>query len=167
MIRVRHINVDLDGVLADCNGHYAKHFGVTLPANGHPIEDNIFWGTVMRYPGDPGQFFLDLPLCVGARELVDSLIRLGEDYNVRVLTGCPAHRPYVAEAKRLWVGRHFGTGIEVVTCPSSDKYLHGQPGDILIDDWVKWRDRWEGMGGVFILHENTCKTLAELQRHLP
>lgn len=167
---MRTVFVDKDGVLADCNGHYSRHFGVTLPEKTHPIEDKIFWGTVERYPGNEAQFFRDLPITEDAYELMSNLERIrgtiNPSFSISILTGCPANRPHVAQAKRDWVYKHFGAKYSVITCPSADKCNFASPGDILIDDWDKWRHKWEAVGGIFILHASAYSSLKTVKHIL-
>ena len=35
-----------------------------------------------------------------------------------------------------------------------------QPGDILIDDWPKYKHLWEEAGGIFILHTSAAQSIA-------
>jgi hypothetical protein len=51
----------------------------------------------------------------------------------------------------------------MICCKSSEKCLHGKPGDILIDDWTKHRQKWLDMGGIFILHTSAKSSLQALQ----
>jgi 5'(3')-deoxyribonucleotidase len=163
---MRTIFVDLDGVLADCNGLYTKHFGVSLPQRTQPIDDKIFWGTVCRYPGNEAQFFRDLPMLDDAQELMSNLERLRGPHSLSILTGCPTHRRNVAQAKREWVLQHFGSKYQVITCPSADKCNFGQPGDVLIDDWDRWQFKWEQMGGIFVLHKSAYSSLKRVKEIL-
>jgi hypothetical protein len=47
-----------------------------------------------------------------------------------------------ADNKRVWVARHLGDHVEVRCCWSRDKCKHATPGDVLIDDWVKYGNLW-------------------------
>lgn len=51
----------------------------------------------------------------------------------------------------------------MIGCASKDKSLHiRKPGDILIDDWEKYRHLWEGRGGRWITHTGFSRSLAQL-----
>ena len=78
-----------------------------------------------------------------------------------ILTGI-ARKPGCAEEKREWVAKYIDPGAEVITCWSKDKRNHGKPGDILVDDWHKYRDLWEEMGGIFLLHTSAKDSLERL-----
>lgn len=50
---------------------------------------------------------------------------------------------------------------------SVDKRLHMKPGDVLVDDYLKYRPRWEEAGGIFIHYTDADSALAEIGRHFP
>jgi hypothetical protein len=50
----------------------------------------------------------------------------------------------------------------MIACASKDKCLHGQRGDILIDDWDKYRQRWLNMGGFWVTHQSAQQTISGL-----
>jgi hypothetical protein len=37
-----------------------------------------------------------------------------------------------------------------------------QSGDVLVDDWPKYRHLWEAAGSIFILHENADKSIEQV-----
>lgn len=149
----RRLFIDLDGVLADFDAHYDALFGARLQRGTDPPG---FWDNIRGH----GSFFADLPLMPDARALWEGLADLGPV----VLTGCPPEVPDAALQKRAWCRRHLGPGVVAVTCRSEEKRLHGRPGDVLVDDWVKYRHLWEGMGGVFVLHTSAAASVAEVRR---
>ena len=70
-----------------------------------------------------------------------------------------------AENKRAWVRRYLGDHVEVRCCRAREKCLHAAPGDILIDDWTKYRHLWINAGGRRITHViavDTGRQLTEL-----
>jgi hypothetical protein len=67
-----------------------------------------------------------------------------------------------SDNKRLWARRWLGD-TEVRTGRSSEKCLHARPGDILIDDWEKYRKKWEKAGGVWITHTSAKSTIEQLR----
>jgi hypothetical protein len=46
--------------------------------------------------------------------------------------------------------------------PSWVSSIHASPGDILIDDWEKYRDLWIAKGGVWITHRSAVETIVAL-----
>jgi len=150
---MRQLFIDLDGVLADFDGFYESSFGIR-PDRDAP-EPPDFWTHIEEH----GRFFLDMPMMADAMKLWDGARVLHP--NPIILTGLP--RMADAEPhKRAWVARHIGADAPVICCRSRDKRLHGKPGDILVDDWQKYRHLWEEMGGVFVLHRSAESSLAQL-----
>lgn len=149
--------VDMDGVLADFHGGYQKRFGAIVDKGPN---DNVDWGRIHAH----GSFFRDLEPLHGA----DDLWRFVRHFSPTVLTGIPREVPDAADHKREWLSAHplIGPGVPMIACQSKDKYRYCQPGDILIDDWEKYRHLWESAGGVWITHTDTPTTIASLSKIL-
>lgn len=148
------IFVDMDGVLADFDSHYAATIG-PLPNRSDPNRD-VDWSKI-----NDGEFFASIPPMPDAHELWDYV---GHLYGgAIILTGCPKRgRARAEQNKRDWVRRHIGGGIEVRTVLSREKSQHCSHGDILIDDWEKYRSLWERAGGVWITHRSASETINHL-----
>lgn len=143
--------VDMDGVLADFDAGYERAFGVRPSKH----TDNVDWQLVRDRPN----FYRDLPPMEDALELWSYVAR----YNPIVLTGVPWSVPEAPSNKRAWIYKVLGRGVEVRCCLSKEKCLHAAAGDILIDDWEKYRQLWIDQGGVWITHLNAELTIAELK----
>lgn len=153
--------VDLDGVLADFDGGYERAFGVKPPRALGQEEPADFWPRLAAY--QDGHFYADLSILPGAIALWEGVKLV--DPNPTVLTGIPHSMPHAAADKTQWVQSWLADGpaaIPVICCASKDKRLHGQPGDVLIDDWAKYRALWCEMGGTFLLHTSVKQTLFDL-----
>ncbi len=148
----RQVFVDLDGVLADLVGGYKKRFGTELTREA----DNADWDLVRATPG----FYRGLPPMEDTPQLWSFLVQL--KHKPIVLTGVPRSIPWAAAEKRAWCAYYLGEDIEVITCFSKDKALHMQPGDVLIDDWDKYRHLWLAAGGQFVLHRSAESSIDEL-----
>jgi hypothetical protein len=146
--------LDMDGVLADFDGHYEQHFGVRLPRS---ISDPPgMWENIRAH----GSFYLDMPLMPDALTLWNGVAHLAPT----LLTGVPHSQVPAAEShRRGWARQHLGADVEVICCKSRDKRLHGQPGDVLVDDWTLYRHLWLKMGGVFVLHTSAADSLEQLK----
>jgi 5'(3')-deoxyribonucleotidase len=144
--------VDMDGVLADFDGHHETVFGI----RSDKALDNVRWDRVHAVNG----FYRDLPPMPDMHELWDRIAH----HNPIVLTGVPTKVPAAADDKRAWARKHLGDHVEVRCCRSVEKCLHARPGDILIDDWEKYRALWVGAGGVWITHLSAGQTADELTR---
>ena len=85
-----------------------------------------------------------------------------ERYRPVVLTGVPTSVPQAADNKRAWIRNHLGSHVEVRCCRSREKCLHSSPGDILIDDWEKYRALWIAKGGRWVTHYSAVETIRSL-----
>ena len=75
----------------------------------------------------------------------------------------PLRTPYVqGAAAQSWIATYLGEDVPVITRRSAEKCLYAQPGDILIDDWEKYRHLWVAKGGVWITQRSAAETLAAL-----
>ncbi len=147
--------VDLDGVLADFNGAFEDFFGFRP---GYGPDDRLICSTIWKEVHKHGSFFRDLRPLPDHRELWDGVAYL----NPTILTGVAKSVPDVFEQKRAWVDEHIGQHVHVIGCYSKDKCKHAKAGDILIDDWERYRHLWEGMGGRWITHRSAKDSLAQL-----
>lgn len=145
-----NIFVDMDGVLADFDSHHEMVFGI----RACKLTDNVDWKKVRAVDG----FYRDIPPMADMEVLWR---RLGP-LNPTVLTGVPGSVDEAPENKRAWVRKHLGENVPVICCRSSEKSLHMRPGDILIDDWDKYRNVWITRGGIWITHRSAIETCAAL-----
>lgn len=149
--------VDLDGVLADFDGHYEKLFGVRPNQDTYDPPD--MWDNIR----DNKTFYRDQPLMPDAMELWEGCKRL--HVNPIILTGIPYSIPNVKKQKQEWAWEYFGHDVEIICCRSVDKYKYMKNrGDILIDDRLKYSDHWKNAGGIFILHTSSKSSLEKLAR---
>ena len=146
--------LDCDGVLADFDSLAEEILG----RHPHEAEDllttPVFWQRLRGH----GSFYRDLPLLPQGRILFAAVQHL----HPIILTGCPEGN--WAEAQKVaWAAEHF-PGTKIITCPSKDKRLHmTAPGDILVDDYHKYKHLWEAAGGIFVLYRKADQALTELE----
>ncbi len=145
------IFVDMDGVLADFDSGYEAAFG----HRPDKAADNADWSKVRAVAG----FYAGLPLMPGALDLWAFV----ERYRPIVLTGVPHSVKEAPENKRAWVLKHLGPRVEVRCCRSSEKCHHAEPGDILVDDWEKYRHLWIARGGRWVTHRSAEESVRELR----
>lgn len=142
--------VDMDGVLADFDAHHERVFG----RRPDKKADNVDWEAVRMTPG----FYANIPAMSDMPILWRYVLR----YRPIVLTGVPSSVEEAPENKRRWIRQYLGGDVEVRCCRSAEKCLHAQPGDVLIDDWEKYRPKWEASGGVWVTHISARKTIEAL-----
>lgn len=124
--------IDADGVLCAFDQLAETILGMT----GQEFEDlhgsDAFWGKLHEH----GSFFEDL----SPMDDADILWKAIEHLDPIILTGVPQKpNPQWAIPQKLkWSAQHRPAA-KMITCPSKDKRLHMQPGDILVDDFLKYR----------------------------
>lgn len=147
--RIR-IALDCDGVIFDFNGHCEDRFGAHPHHLTFTHEDGVIlkgdaalWSHVNGCP----DFWLDMPKF----EHADELVEMARPYGVQFLTGCPVNGYDRADAEKRIKLAKLWPGIPVITCRSKDKPIYmQQPGDILVDDFVRNIKKWTAAGGVAI-----------------
>lgn len=160
--------VDLDGVLADFDGGFARAFGVDPASTG----DEGLWRLIDSRDG----FFASLPPVDGSAAFFASVrelsSRAGRD-GPRVLTACPVGplRARVIAEKRRWVAKLIDASVEVVASDFGGcKSRHMRStGEILIDDWRPNIEGWRASGGVGLLwrgHAGALIALSDALRSL-
>ncbi len=159
---MRRLYIDLDGVLADFDGHYERLFG-TRPDRLSPSAmsktdfDRGFWDNIRSHP----TFYQDLPPMPDAMQLWEGVKRLHP--LPTILTGLPYSITEAEYQKRMWVMNNISASVPVIACASRDKRNYCTPGDVLVDDWIKWQSAWEDAGGIFIVHTSAEDSLAKLR----
>ncbi len=149
---IPQVYVDLDGVLADFDSHYERAFGV----RPDKVADNVDWALV----NGSRDFYAGIPPMPDALDLWDFVSRLKT--RPIVLTGVPKLVPIAADNKRRWVDQHLGAATQVICCRSADKFRHAKAGDILVDDWEKYKHRWLRVGGRWITHTSAENSIQQL-----
>ncbi len=142
--------VDMDGVLADFDSHYETAFGF----RADKTPDNVDWDRVRAMK----DFYLNIPPMADLPKLWSHI----EKYSPIVLTGVPKSVEEVPDNKRAWVCKHLGASVEVRCFLSREKCERAAPGDILIDDWEKYKHLWLAKGGRWITHMGADETIVEL-----
>lgn len=145
-----NIFLDLDGVMADLEGHYLSTFG-------HAMSDAPSRNQMWRNIDSHENFWLTIPVMEGGKEFFTWL--LGMCYHsgaeLCILTAAPDNEKHekVARYKKEWVKRNLGDVMVLPSYGSERKAMFIQnPGDILIDDWYKNLEAWGAEGGVAVKH---------------
>ena len=154
MAEKRQLFLDCDGVLADFNVHAEEIFGMPSREAEKQIGTTAFWAAIRTRDN----FYGNLPLMHDALELFEAVRHL----EPVILTGCP-RGDWSQEQKLGWAAKYF-PGTQMICTESAEKRRHMKPGDVLVDDYLKYRDLWEEAGGIFVHHRSTAETLLELRR---
>lgn len=154
--------IDLDGVMADFETHFANRFGKVPPSKaGHPnsVDDDEMWALIHG----SGDFFLTMPLFPLARAFLRDIRQMGIEPAI-LTAASKQHFNVMAAQKMQWVREQLCSHIMVIpTYGSAHKQFYIQnPGDILIDDFTKNCDRWTNAGGIAIHHTTFVDSVVKL-----
>ena len=153
---MRQIFLDCDGVLADFDTAARDLFGRDSREAEELLGTDEFWNRIVAC----GDFYRKLTPLPDAGKLYRAIAH----YKPIILTGCPKGG-WSEQQKVEWAAEHF-PNVRMITCMSKEKYLHIQnPGDVLVDDYLRYKDLWESAGGIFVHHQSanaSIERLAEL-----
>ncbi len=147
------IHIDLDGVLADFDGHYKALFGAVT-------TDEKMWQNINSNP----TYFLDMPPMEDSFQLLKYVYQIkGVEY-IRILTATGWRHEHVSKQKVAWCAKHWGYDPNYITTvrKSEHKAWFASPNAILIDDSERSINPWVKAGGIGILHVNTKHTIRDL-----
>lgn len=153
----RRLFLDCDGVLADFAAGASDILGASPEAYIARHGMGRFWQRLARAP----DFYAHLPLMPDAMALFDAMRHL----EPIILTGLPRGN-WAADQKVRWAARHF-PGTPIITCMAVDKRDHARSGDVLVDDTLTHRHRWEEAGGIFVHHRSAVDTIRTLRAYFP
>lgn len=146
-----NIFLDLDGVMADLEGHYLSVFGHTMT---DAPSRNQMWRNIDGHE----DFWLNIPVMRGGKEFYTWLLAQCYHHGAElcILTAAPdvpGKHEAIARHKKQWVKQNLGDVMVLPVYGSERKPMFLQnEGDILIDDWKKNIAAWEAEGGVGIKH---------------
>ena len=150
---MKQLFIECDGVLADFDTAARKLFGQDSREAEELLGTDEFWNRIIGH----GDFYGSLPVLPDAAALYRAVAHL----KPIILTGCPIGG-WAESQKIKWAAKHF-PGVEMITCLSRDKYLHmKRPGDVLVDDYLRYRDLWEKAGGIFVHHISAAESIRQL-----
>lgn len=152
---MKQLFLDCDGVLADFDQAAEIVFGFPPRQAEDRLGTQEFWRLLLETP----KFYETLPVMQDAMELVDAVRHL----NPIILTGCPLGI-WAQEQKINWRNKNF-PGIPMITTLSKDKKTHAKPGDVLVDDFLKYRHLWVDHGGIFIHHTSAATSIEALKEY--
>lgn len=147
------IYVDMDGVLADFFGDWAKLMGVDnfrdIPKH-HDIKD------ALQKIRDTENFWLNLPLTNNAKNLLGLIKQVKGSY--KILSSPLPDDPNSEPHKREWVEKHLGffPPEDVIITHDKAQFAVQKDGtpNILIDDYGVNIRKWEAAGGIGFKHKD-------------
>lgn len=146
--------LDCDGVLADFTKGAKKVLGMDPTRYEEIHGKKEFWKQIYAAP----DFYYKLDPMPDAHELVNAVKHL----KPTILTGRPVG-VWATQQKLDW-GKKYFPDLPMIVCLAKDKNTYGKPGDILIDDTVKYEHLWTQMGGIWITHTSAHNSIAKLKK---
>lgn len=149
---------DLDGVLVNfekgvfsLTGKYTSQFN----------KNSDMWKEIAK----KNNFWTELEWAQDGKTLWDFIINNKDSWNYEILTGVPEGKmgKDADKQKHIWCQKNLETEINVNVCLGSLKHKFSNPKNILIDDRLEYKEKWENNGGIFIHHINSNQTIEQLQ----
>ena len=164
--KASEIYVDMDGVLADFFGEWAK----VMKVDHYSKIDNVDINVALQKIRDTDNFWLKLPMLPQAKQLLELIKKVKGSYNIcsSPLADDPNSEPH----KREWIKKNlsFFPPKEVIITSNKPKYATQEDGtpNILIDDFGKNVNAWEAAGGEGFKYKDHKfeRTAKELQQHM-
>lgn len=145
--------LDCDGVLADFDSTAERLLGLPSRQAEKALGSDEFWRRIRT----TSNFFRNLPLLPDAMELYRSVSHL----HPIILTGCP-QGGWAEKQKEDWAAHYF-PGVPLIACLSKDKCLYlKNRGDVLVDDYLRYKLQWERAGGIFVHHHSARESIGRL-----
>ena len=157
---ITKIYVDLDGVLADFDGHFIQMFGNKTREMG----DDYTWERINQYEKTGNCWFLDLPKMKDSDKLMNYLNSLS-GVHIYILTATGHNFEEHSVQKIIWAKTNFRfKGKDIFVVKKSE--LKGEYADdesILIDDSDRSINAFTENGGIGILHTSVDDTISKLK----
>lgn len=169
-MKIRHIFVDMDGVLADFEGFYEKMFGKNVNIKHEPfnLPDEELWGNIDKY--GKSKFFENLPWINGSKEMWDFVVK--NFVRVKILSALGKTDKIdkqTSQGKYAWLSHHLPElrDQDIILVENKHRKRHySRVGDIIIDDTPVVIQEWRHKGGTGILFESAGKTIEELKKYV-
>ena len=150
-MKIKHILLDMDGVLTDFVGHFCKTFSYMPSVETWPkgefnlakvlgIEEDHMWELISeKAPG----YWKTMPPQWFAEELMDIIRSSGIPFTIST---SPSRDPYSAAGKIMWLQEYMGLDFRHFMI-GSNKALMARRNVLLIDDYDKNLDAFKAAGG--------------------
>lgn len=159
MAKLIKIYLDMDGVLSDFEGAFAKEYGQDTLKN----RDKKIWTTewpdfILNKKG-----FATLPKWPGCDELVNFVSELGIPIEILTSSGGLKYHNEVKEQKLEWLIENNISFKPHVVPGRKHKKEYALPNVVLIDDTLDVIESFNKAGGIGIHHKNLGETIERLK----
>jgi len=161
------IYVDMDGVLADFFGEWAKLMNVDHFSDIHKQHDI---NDALQKIRDTDDFWLKLPILPEAKNLLNLIKQVRGEYSI--CTSPLADDPNSEKHKRTWVEKNlaFFPPKEVHVTHNKPQFATAKDGtpNILIDDYGVNINAWEAAGGIGFKYKDHKfeRTAKDIKQHM-
>jgi hypothetical protein len=146
---------DMDGLLADFDGHLLKHHPELKGVNTWKMPDDEFWPLVKGIPN----FWKELPVKPKALELWDFCYKNFDE--VAILSAHSTHDTRSKAGKKAWLDKHLPTSkYKYKRHFTKKKEEFAEKDAILIDDLLENCKKFVKKGGQAIHHTDINVTIA-------
>lgn len=152
---IKHIYLDMDGVLCDFNKHYNDLFGM-YPKEARDQKDGSYMANWHKFVNN-GEF-VNIPTLEGYDKILHAVAeyrrQMKGEVTISILTSSGGLSKYaeVAAQKTQWLKDHFITYEPIVVPGRRYKQKYANRYSILIDDTEDVMDDWKEAGGIGIQH---------------
>ena len=161
MLKITHIYLDMDGVIADFNKRYVSLFGI----NPREAEKNKKFKTYFEQFIESGQFST-LDVMPGAMQGVDYLRKFPAPTQILSSTASEKNYDAISKQKMIWLQTHGITFNPLFVPGKRHKWKYATPTSIIIDDTQSVIQQWDEAGGIGILHTDWPSTISILNMYL-
>lgn len=152
---MQRLYLDCDGVLADFDGAFTALYETPPYLMLDGVRQAEAWHDLQK---EHPTFYGTLPLMPGAHALVNAV----RPFRPVILSAAP-EEGWAEQHKLAWARKHF-PDIPMVITPAKNKSAYCLAGDILVDDYPKYRDLWEARGGHFVVHRTVTESIDQVYR---
>lgn len=161
MLKITHIYLDMDGVIADFNRRYTSLYGMQpREAEKQKKFDFLFQEFIEK--GN----FATLDLMPGAMQGVEYLRKFPAPTQILSSTASEKRYDAISKQKMVWLQTHGITFNPLFVPGKRHKWKYATPTSIIIDDTPSVIEQWDEAGGIGILHHDWPSTISILNMYL-
>jgi hypothetical protein len=161
MLKITHIYLDMDGVIADFNKRYVSLYGMQpREAEKQKKFDHLFQEFI------EGGNFATLDLMPGAMQGVEYLRKFPAPTQILSSTANEERYDAISKQKMVWLQTHGITFNPLFVPGKRHKWKYATPTSIIIDDTPSVIKQWDEAGGIGILHTDWPSTISILNMYL-
>jgi hypothetical protein len=160
-VKISHIYLDMDGVIADFVKRYKEQYQMEPREAEKKKEFNKFFDEFIA----TGQF-QTLDLMPGAMTGIEFLRKASAPTQILSSTASEERYDAISKQKLVWLQTHGITFNPIFVPGKRHKHKYATPTSIIIDDTQSVIDDWRRAGGIGILHTDWMTTINILKMYV-